>query len=80
MCWRRTIPLLLLSGNAIAAEGYILGGGVEADSADGLSLSAIADIGLTENTWLTGAVARNSVDGQSGLSIDTWFGDLSLDH
>ena len=80
MSWRKTIPLLLLTGNAFAVEGFIVGGGVETDSADGIALSAIADIGLTEKTWLTGAVAHNSVDGQSGLLIDTWFGDLSLDH
>ncbi len=80
MYWRRTIPLLLLTGNAFAVEGYIVGGGVETDSADGIALSAIADIGLTEKTWLTGAVARNSVDGQLGQSLDTWYGDLSLDH
>ncbi len=80
MFWRSAVPLLLLAGNAFAAEGFIVGGGLEADSADGVAASAIADIGLTEQTWLTGAVARNSVDGQSGLSIDTWYGDLSLDH
>ena len=80
MFLRKAVPLLLLAGNAFAIEGFIVGGGAEADSADGIALSAIADIGLTEKTWLTGAVARNSVDGQSGLSIDTWYGDLSLDH
>lgn len=80
MYWPKTIPLMLLAGNAFAVEGYIVGGGVESDSADGIALSAIADVGLTEKTWLTGAVARNSVDGQRGQSLDTWYGDLSLDH
>ena len=80
MYWRRTVPLLLLAGNALAVEGFIVGGGVEADSADGVAVSGIIDIGLTEKTWLTGAIARNSVDVQSGLSIDTWYGDVSLDH
>ena len=80
MCWHKAAPLLLLAGNAVAVEGVILGGGVEADSADGTALSAIADVGLTEKTWLTGAVAHNAVDGQDGLSIDTWYGDVSLDH
>lgn len=80
MCWHKTVPLLFLTGNACAVEGFIVGGGVEGDSADGIALSAIADIGITEKTWLTGAVARNSVDGQSGQSLDSWFGDLSLDH
>ena len=57
MSWRSAIPLVLLCGNAFAVEGFIVGGGVEADSADGLAMFAIADIGLAEKTWLTGAVA-----------------------
>ncbi|MDJ0750838.1 MAG: hypothetical protein QNJ11_15235 [Woeseiaceae bacterium] len=80
MYWLRTAALLLLAGNACAVEGFIVGGGIEADSADGIAVSAIADVGLTEKTWLTAAAARNSVDGQSGRSLDTWYGDLSLDH
>ena len=80
MYWRSTIPLLLLAGNAFAVEGYIVGGGVETDSADGIAVLAITDIGLTEKTWLTGAVARNSVDGQLDQSLDTWYADVSLDH
>ncbi len=80
MSWLRTAALLLLAGNAFAVEGFIVGGGVEADSADGVAVSAIADIGLTGKTWLTAAAAHNSVDGRSGRSLDTWYGDLSLDH
>ncbi len=80
MFLRSAVPIILLCGNAFAAEGFIVGGGVEADSADGIALSAIADIGMTEKTWLTAAIAHNSVDGQSGLALDTWFADLSLDH
>ena len=57
-----------------------IGAGVETDSADGVAISAIGDIGLTEKTWLTAAVARNSVDGALGQSLDTWYGDLSIDH
>ena len=80
MSWRKSIPLLLLSANALAVEGFIVGAGVEADSADGVALSGILDVGLTEQTWLTAAIAHNSVDGQRGQSLDTWFGDLSIDH
>ena len=80
MYWRSAVLPLLLAGNAFAVEGFIVGGGVEADSADGVAVTAIADIGLTDNTWLTAAAARNSVDGQGGQSLDTWLGDLSLDH
>lgn len=80
MCWYKAVPLLFLAGNAFAVEGFIVGGGAETDTADGVALSAIADIGMTEKTWLTAAVARNSVDRQNGQSLDTWYWDLSLDH
>lgn len=80
MCWRSGIVLALLASNALAAEGYIVGFGVEGDSADGLSASLIADVGLTEKTWLTGAIARNRVDPPSRPSLETWYGELGVDH
>ena len=76
----RLLPLLLLAGNAVAAEGYIIGGGIEGDSADGLAGAVVADIGITEKTWLSGTVAYNSVDAVFRQSLDTWYGDLELDH
>lgn len=80
MRWRRAIPLLLLASNALAADGYVLGFGIEGDTSDGLGASAIADIALSENTWLTAAVARTTVDLPRLQSLDTWYGDLGLDH
>lgn len=80
MSWRSGIALFLLAGNALAADGYIVGFGVEGDSADGLSASVIGDIAVTENTWISGAVARSTVDSSFSPSLETWYGDLGLDH
>jgi hypothetical protein len=80
MCWRKLLPLFLVAGNTLAAEGFILGGGVEADTEDGIAGSAIADIGFTEKTWLSMAVAYSTTDLVRGQSIDTWYGDIGIDH
>jgi hypothetical protein len=80
MSWRKTLPLLLLGGNALAAEGYILGLGVEGDSADGLAVSAIGDVALTDNTWLTGTVAKSSLDLPRRQTLETLYADLGLEH
>lgn len=72
--------LLLLANNASGAEGYILGAGVEADNADGLAVSAVGDVGLTEKTWVSAAIARNMADLPFRDDLDTWYGDVGLDH
>jgi len=43
--------LLLASG--VRAEGFVLGFGVEGDSADGRAVSAFGDFGIGDDTWLT---------------------------
>lgn len=80
MSWRKTVPLLLLASNALAIESYVIGVGMEGDTADGLAASAIGDLALTGNTWLTAAVAKSTVDLQRMESVDTWYGDLGVDH
>ena len=82
MCWRkRCAPLaLLLAAAASAAEGYILGAGLEGDSADGFAASVIGSLGLTEKTWLSGALARNSADLELRDDLVTRFADISIDH
>lgn len=74
------VPLLLLASTVLGAEGYILGGGVEADSADGVAVSAVGEFGLTEKTWISAAVSRNRADLPFRDDLDTWYGDLGLDH
>ncbi|NCF15664.1 MAG: hypothetical protein GWP62_10175 [Gammaproteobacteria bacterium] len=80
MSWRSTVALLLLASNALAAEGYILGFGIEGDSADGLAVSAIGDLALTETTWLTGSIGKSKLDLPRRQTLETLFADLGLDH
>lgn len=80
MSWRKTLPLLLFAGNAPAADGWIVGVGGEGDSADGLAGTVFADVAVAETTWLTGSIARNSVDRSPLPSVDTWYGNLGVDH
>jgi len=80
MLWRKAVPLLLLASNALAAESYILGFGVEGDSTEGLGASAIGDVELRADTWLTAAVAKNIVDLPRRQTLDTLYADLGLDH
>ncbi|RZV37008.1 MAG: hypothetical protein EX272_06505 [Chromatiales bacterium] len=80
MYWRSGIACLLLAGNALAAEGYIVGFGLEGDSADGLGAALIGDVAVGSKTWLTGAVARSAVDFPDRPSVDSWYGDLEIDH
>lgn len=80
MCWRKAVPILLLAGNALAAEGWVVGVGGEADTADGLAGTVIVDVGVGENTWLTGSIGGSRVERPFRGSIDTLFGDLGVDH
>lgn len=71
----------LLAGNAaFATEGFIIGGGAEGDSDDGLALSLIGGIGFTENTWLSAGLARSSVDLVNGRELESEYADIELDH
>ncbi len=72
---------MLLAGSAHAAgDGYLIGGGLEADSDGGLRGSLIAGIGLGENTWLSGGFAASTVELRSGRDSDTIYADIELDH
>ena len=77
---RSVLLMLILSSRALAGEGYVLGGGIESDTEDGLGVTAVGNYGLTENTWMSGAIARNTADLQLQPDIDTWYADLGLDH
>jgi len=74
------LALLLFASDVLGAEGYILGAGVEGDSSEGLAVSAIGQFGLTEKTWLSAAVARYMADLPVREDLDTWYGDLGIDH
>jgi hypothetical protein len=70
----------LLASNALAVEGFILGGGVEVDSEEGLAASVIGDVGLTEKTWLSGSIGKSQFDLARRQSLETWYVDVGLDH
>ena len=79
MSWFRCLPILLLS-NLAWAGGFVVGGGVESDSDDALSTALLIDLEVGESTWLSGAVARNSVDLGDDIDLDTNYGDIGFDH
>lgn len=80
MSWPRLVPLLLVCNAAAATEGFMLGGGAEGDSDGGLSIAALGGVGLTEDTWLSAALAKSSVDLLDGRELETGYADIELDH
>jgi len=81
MSLSRLAVLLLLAGNALAAgDGFMIGGGVEADNDDGIGTTVIGGFGLAENTWLSAGVAKSSVALARGGDLETLYADIELDH
>lgn len=65
--------------NAQAGVGYVLGLNAEADSAGGRAIAGFIDYGVTENTWLSGAVARTNTGGVLG-GLETIYLDAAIEH
>ena len=80
MCWRSAALLILLGGNAVAADGFIIGIGGEGDSGGGLAGTVVADVAVAENTWLSGSIGGTTIDLPRNLSSETWYGDIGIDH
>ena len=80
MYWSRFAAILLLSGNCWAAGEYVIAGGVEGDSADGLAVALFGDLAIGEETWLSGGAARSSVDLPIRDKLETWYADVGIDH
>ena len=80
MYWCRYFVLLLLSGNSWAAGEYVIAGGLEGDSADGLAAALFGDLAVGEETWLSAGVARSSVELPIRDELETWYADAGLDH
>ncbi len=76
----RALVLLLLAGPAWAVEAYIVGAGLESDSADGIAVSVISELQLADKTWLSAALAKSSATLPRDLTLDTVFGDIGIDH
>lgn len=80
MYWFRASLLLFLSSPGWAIEGYIVGVGVEADSEDAIAGSVSGEIELVKHTWLSAAVAKNTVDLPRGTTLDTFYGSVGIEH
>lgn len=80
MSWCRSAALLMLSGQCWAAGEYVVAGGVQGDSADGIAVVLLGDLAVGEDTWLSAGVARSSVDLNARDELETWYGDVVLDH
>ncbi len=80
MSLSRALILLLLAGPAWAVEGYIVGGGLESDSADGIAVSFIGQLKIADETWLSATLAKSTAELPRDLSLDTVFGDVGIDY
>lgn len=80
MSWSRCFALLLLSGNAWAAGEYVIAGGVQGDSADGIAAALLGDLAVGEATWLSAGVARSSVELPIRGELETSYADIGVDH
>ena len=77
----RFLSLLFVAGLAQAeGGGYLLGGGVETDTADAVRGVVIAGFGLGEKTWLSTSAALGSVELGNGDESNTAYADIELDH
>jgi hypothetical protein len=86
MSWSRLHFVLLLTSpflltSALAARGdYILGAGVSVDDQNGIAAIVVADWSVGERTWLSTSIGRNKVELPNRQDLDTWYGDISIDH
>jgi hypothetical protein len=69
-----------LSGNTWAAGEYVLAGGVQGDSADGIAAVLLGDLAVADETWLSAGLARSSVELPLRDELETWYADIGLDH
>lgn len=72
---------VLLNGAAFADAGdFVIGAGVEGDSLDGVALSMLGDIALSDDTWLAASVAHSGVDLPRQQRIDYLHASVTADH
>ena len=80
MYWFKASLLLLFAVPAWAIENYVIGGGIDADSADGLAGAVFADLGVTEKTRLYGSFGKSNVPLPRDIELNTSYGDIGIDH
>lgn len=71
---------ILVCNTAMGAEGFMIGGGAEADAEDGVALALLGGVGLGEKTWLSAGVGESRVDLASGRRVESLYADIELDH
>jgi hypothetical protein len=71
---------LLLSANPWAAGEYVIAGGVQADSADGIAGVLLGDVAVGDETWLSAGIARSSIELRIRDELEAWYGDVGLNH
>lgn len=76
----RTLLLLFAAGPALAADGFMLGGGAEGDGESGLAMAAVGSVGLARETWLSVGAAKSSVELESGRELEAIYADVGIDH
>lgn len=72
--------MLLLAGNCWAAGDYVIAGGLQSDTADGLAVALLGDLAVAEETWLSAGLARSRVELPIRDELETWYADVGLDH
>lgn len=72
---------MLLASNALAdSDGFLIGGGIESDSEDGIRGSLMGGVGVSEKTWISASVSKSSVELPTGRDLETFYADVELDH
>ncbi len=62
-----------------AANPIIIGLGAEGDTADSRAFTVFTDIGLTDDTWISGSVGRTDTD-RDLFDLTTLYADVGIDH
>lgn len=77
----RPLVFFLIVGNALAAgDGIMVGAGVEGDSASGISGSLLGGLSVTDNTWISGGLAKSSVDLPRRQTLETLYANIDIDY
>ena len=77
----RYVALFFIAGLAHAQDGgFLVGGGIETDSDNGLRGILITGLGVGENTWLSTSASLGTVELGNGQDSNTVYADIEIDH
>ncbi len=76
------LPALLLVTSAAHGDGraYLLGGGLEVDSADGVAVALLGNLELATETWLSASFGRTDVELPRRVEAQTIYAHIGIDH